>query len=100
MFTLDLIKEKLRLAYSQKDEAVMADDIMSIMDMCKATGNPHLLWFERLLSNHFEGIIAHSTYDISASNAPFRNILLLRVRYISIFNFSLFVRIPNSAKFR
>ena len=67
MFTLDLIKEKLSLAYSQKDEAVMADDIMSIMDMCKATGNPHLLWFERLLSNHFEGIIAHATYDISAA---------------------------------
>ena len=37
---------------------------------------------------------------LSQKNAPFRNILLLRVRYISIFNFSLFVRIPNSAKFR
>ena len=36
----------------------MAEDIISIMDMCKATGNPHFLWFERLLSNHFEGIIA------------------------------------------
>lgn len=67
LFTLDLIKEKLSLAYSQKDEAVMAEDIISIMDMCKATGNPHLLWFERLLSNHFEGIIAHATYDISAA---------------------------------
>lgn len=32
----------------------------------KATGNPHLLWFERLLDSHFEGIIAHATYDISA----------------------------------
>ena len=67
LFTLDLIKEKLSLAYSQKDEAVMAEDIISIMDMCKATGNPHLLWFERLLSNHFEGVIAHATYDISAA---------------------------------
>ena len=37
------------------------------MDMCHATGNIHLLWFERLLSNHFEGIIAHATYDISAA---------------------------------
>ena len=37
---------------------------------------------------------------LSQKNAPFRNILLLRVRYISIFNFSLFVRIPNSAIFR
>ena len=45
----------------------MAEDIISIMDTCKATGNPHLKWFERLLSNHFEGIIAHATYDISAA---------------------------------
>ncbi len=44
----------------------MAEDIINIMDMCKATDNPHLQWFERLLSNHFEGIIAHATYDISA----------------------------------
>ncbi len=66
IFTLDLIKEKLTLAYSRIDEARMAEDIISIMDTCKATGNPHLLWFERLLSNHFEGIIAHATYEISA----------------------------------
>lgn len=26
----------------------------------------HLRWFERLLGNHFEGIIAHATYNISA----------------------------------
>ncbi len=65
-FTLDLIKEKLTLAYSRTDESQMAEDIISIIDTCEATGNPHLLWFERLLSNHFEGIIAHATYDISA----------------------------------
>ena len=67
LFTLDIIKEKLTLAYSRKDECLMAEDIISIMDMCKATGNTHLLWFERLLDNHFEGIIAHATYNISAS---------------------------------
>ena len=67
LFTLDLIKEKLSLAYSRKDESVMADDIISIMDMCKATGNKHLRWFERLLGSHFEGIIAHATYNISAA---------------------------------
>ena len=54
------------MAYSQEDESVMAKDIISIMDMCKATGNSHLEWFERLLGNHFEGIIAHATYNISA----------------------------------
>lgn len=62
----DLIKEKLSLAYSRKDEATMAEDIISIMEMCKASGNVHLLWFECLLSKHFEGIIAHATYNISA----------------------------------
>ena len=38
--TPDLIKEKLSLAYSQKDEAVMAENIISIMDMhiAKLTG--------------------------------------------------------------
>ena len=66
LFTLDLIKEKLKLAYSRDDECLMAEDIIAIMDVCKATNNPHLLWFERLLDSHFEGIIAHATYKISA----------------------------------
>ena len=44
----------------------MAKEISEIMDICKATGNKHLCWFKRLLDNHFEGIIAHATYDISA----------------------------------
>jgi transposase len=67
LFTLDLIKENLTLAYSRKDEAIMAEDIISIMDMCKATDNLHFKWFANLLSTHFEGIIAHATYDISAA---------------------------------
>ena len=66
LFTLDLIKEKLKLAYLRDDECLMAEDIIAIMDVCKATNNPHLLWFERLLDSHFEGIIAHATYKISA----------------------------------
>ena len=41
-------------------------NILPLTDMCMATGNKHLLWFRRLLDNHFEGIIAHATYDISA----------------------------------
>lgn len=45
----------------------MAKDIISIKDMCKATGNSYLKWFERLPGNHFEGIIAHATYNISAA---------------------------------
>ena len=44
----------------------MAEDIIDIMDTCEAAKNEHLMWFKRLLDNHFEGIIAHATYDISA----------------------------------
>ena len=66
LFTLDLIKEKLSAAYSLMDEAKMADAIIDIMDICSATDNKHLLWFGKLLDSHFEGIIAHATYKISA----------------------------------
>jgi transposase len=66
LFTLDLIKEKLAEAYRTKNEVEMANMISDIMDICTSTGNKHLRWFKRLLENHFEGIIAHATYDISA----------------------------------
>ena len=66
LFTLDLIKEKLAEAYRQNSEPRMAAMITDIMDLCESTGNKHLLWFRRLLDSHFEGIIAHATYNISA----------------------------------
>ncbi len=67
LFTFDLIKEKLALAFSRSDECLVSEDIISIMEMCYAIGNAHLFWFERLLGNHFEGIIVHVTYNISAA---------------------------------
>jgi transposase len=66
LFTLDLIKEKLTKAYSASDEPRMSEEIIDIMELCEATGNNHLLWFKRLIDSHFEGIIAHATYKISA----------------------------------
>ena len=65
-FTLDLIKERLTLAYSRDNEGEMANDIEEIMDICAAADNEHLTWFGKLLSTHFEGIIAHATYKISS----------------------------------
>ena len=44
----------------------MADDIEWIMDTCAASANEHLKWFGKLLSTHFEGIIAHAAYHISS----------------------------------
>ncbi len=66
LFTLDIIKEKLSCAYGLTDEAAMAEEISEIMDICAATGNPHLLWFRRILDRYFTGIIAHATYNISS----------------------------------
>ena len=66
LFTLDLIKDKLDEAYRQTQEPIMADMMMEIIDLCKAAGNKHLLWFGKLLDSHFEGIIAHATYRISS----------------------------------
>jgi len=65
-FTLDIIKDKLASAYKQTDETTMAEEISDIMDICAVTQNKHLLWFRRILDEHFEGIIAHATFNISA----------------------------------
>ena len=66
LFTLDLVKEKLTTAYSMTDEVRMAEAVIDTIDVCNATGNKHLLWFARLLESHFEGVIAHAIYKISA----------------------------------
>lgn len=47
------------------DKAKVADVIIDIIDICKATENKHLLWFGKLLDSLFERIIDHSTYQIS-----------------------------------
>lgn len=52
--------------YKQTDEAAMAEAISDIMDICAVTQNKHLLWFRRILDEHFEGIIAHASFNISA----------------------------------
>lgn len=80
LFTLDLIKEKLSEAYKMTDEALMTQSISQIMDICMATKNKHLLWFRRLLDNHFEGIIAHATYKISAGKIEGINNMIKTLR--------------------
>ena len=64
------------------------------------------MWFTAFWSKIWIEITAFQTeilpfiVNFSQKNAPFRNILLLRVRYISKFDFAMSFRIPNSAKFR
>ena len=60
LFTVDLVKEQLAEAYKMTDETEMMKKIDAILDTCLATGNKHFLY------NHYEGIIAHATYNISA----------------------------------
>ena len=66
LFMIDIIKDKLKYAYSLSDEAKMSKEIIDIIDLCKSTKNRHFFWFANLLDSHFEGIIAHATYKISA----------------------------------
>lgn len=65
-FTLDILKEKLSLAYSAENESQMAAIITDIMDICTASGNQHLLWFKRLLDSHLKGVIAYASFRISS----------------------------------
>ncbi len=67
LFTLDLVKANLQLAFELDDEALMEEKILEIIEICKETGNSHFLGFARLLSNHLDGIVAHATYHISTS---------------------------------
>ncbi|MCH3917213.1 MAG: ISL3 family transposase [Spirochaetia bacterium] len=76
LFTADLVKEKLSFAYTLTDEALMAKEITSIMDICHGTGNKHFMWFARLPDNHFEGIIAHATYRISSGKVEGCNAMI------------------------
>lgn len=52
-------------AYKHTNEVAMAEEISDIMDICAVTQNRHLPWFRRILDEHFEGIIAHATFNIS-----------------------------------
>lgn len=67
MFLLiEIIKEILNEAYKCDDEKEMAKLIFDIMELCDESKNKHLLWFKKLLYNHFDGIISHATIKISS----------------------------------
>ena len=74
--TADIVKEKLTYAYSLDDKGRMADEITEIINICRETGNRHFRWFANLLENHFEGIIAHATYQLSSSKVEGTNNLI------------------------
>jgi len=114
LFTADIVKEKLTYAYSLDDECRMADEIIGIIDICRETRNTHFRWFANLLENHFEGIIAHATYQLSSSKVEGTNNLIKTVRrqaygypdddyfFLKVFDASrrTYVRNPQSPKIR
>lgn len=65
-FTADLVKELLSDAYRCSDEPMMANKIIEIIDLCITAENSHFIWFSRLLTRHFEGIIAHASISVSS----------------------------------
>lgn len=80
LFYADLVKEKLSFAYSLDDECRMAEEVTGIIDMCRETGNSHFGWFANLLENHFEGIIAHASYNLSSSKVEGTNNMIKTIR--------------------
>lgn len=64
-FALDLVKEQLEDAYRETDEALMAEKIAFIMDICDGTGNRHFRRFSLLLGQYIHGILAHATFQIT-----------------------------------
>jgi len=66
LFKAELIREKLDYAYTLNDELEMKKEIDEIIEMCNLDGNQHLLWFSKLLKNHYNGIISHATHKISS----------------------------------
>ena len=66
LICVDMIKEKLRYAYTLNTDTEMANAIDEVIGLCEESKNKHLLWFKRLLTKHYEGIISHATYKISA----------------------------------
>ena len=80
LFTADLVKEKLRYAYKADTELKMKRRINSIISICEETGNKHFLWFANLLQGHYDGIIAHATYDISTGKVEGTNQMIKTLR--------------------
>ena len=67
-------------AYTLDNECRMANEMTEIIDICNDSGNRHVIWFARLLENHFEVIIAHATYRISSGKVEGTNNLIKTVR--------------------
>jgi len=64
--TIEIIKEKLSLAYKTTDEKEMRNIIEDIIVLCNSTKNKHFKWFGNLLDKHIDRIVTYATYKITS----------------------------------
>lgn len=83
LFTVDLIKEMLEKAYQTTDDTDMADIVDQIIDTCRATKNQHFSWFANLLENHYDGVIAHASLQLTSGKIEGINNKIKVVRRIA-----------------
>ena len=65
-FTIDLVKEMLDQAFSADTNEQAGERFDRIIEVCAATTNKHFLWFAKLISSHYKGLIAHGSIRISS----------------------------------
>ena len=65
LFTVDIIKEELRMAYRMTNRQQMAIEIAHIINLCVSTENIHFEWFAQFLKSHIKGILSHTEHPIS-----------------------------------
>ena len=83
LFTVDLVKEMLDKAYLETTDAGMADIVDQIIDTCRATDNTHFCWFANLLENHYVGVIAHASLQITSGKIEGTNNKIKVVRRVA-----------------
>ena len=64
-FACDVIKEKLKKAYECSLPMHMGRVISSLIRFCFDSGNKHIIWFGKLLKDHYDGIISYASFHIT-----------------------------------
>ena len=77
---MDVIKEKLDVAYSCKNSEEMAKSIGEIIALCHGTNNDHFKRFAKLLGNHYEGVINFGKHHITSGKIEGTNNLIKNIR--------------------
>lgn len=80
LLACDLVKERLRDAYTLSSTEEMACAIWDTIGICRETGDSHFAWFAKLLESRFDGIVAHARHRISTGRVEGINNLIKTLR--------------------